>query len=618
MSAEFNFEELKATERLPSPPGVALAILQLVERDDAGLDELAELVQADPALSARLLRFANSPLIAPRRPIVAVKEAVSRIGMNGVRNLVLGLSLVGHYRTGECEGFDYPRFWAGSLAQGVTAALLVKEWRIAAPEECFTLGLLGDIGRLALATAWPREYADCLRHAGERNLTELEQERFTIDHRTLTCLLLHDWHLPAVFIEALQRSYQPPPRPEDRSAQLAWTFALARLGQRWCLAAPQTRAEVQAALEKPLQVVLPELVPEEFLAQVEAEWHTWGKLIEIPTTFPKKTRLAKGKAQPKPKEELPGLKILLVDDDTTLLLRLGKQLKEAGHQVETVKDGKAALKKILENPPQLVITDWRMHPMDGLSLCRILRDSPLGKRLYLIMLTANETEEDLIQAFDAGIDDYVTKPVSLRVLLARIRAAQRIVSLQEALEQEHTALEQRAKELELLNRKLEQLAHTDVLTGLPNRRYAIDRLTQELAESRRSGRPLSVMILDLDHFKRINDTLGHEAGDQVLVHAARIMRETVRSCDVVCRFGGEEFLVIAPSTDHYDGKRLAQRLCHAIADSQPKLPLPTPLTVSIGLATVHPDDDAKILLHRADEALYQSKSSGRNRVTVAD
>ncbi|WP_317704252.1 diguanylate cyclase [Methylomarinovum caldicuralii] len=311
------------------------------------------------------------------------------------------------------------------------------------------------------------------------------------------------------------------------------------------------------------------------------------------------------------------MKILLVDDDAMLLLRLSKQLKQAGHQVETVKDGKAALKKILECPPQLVITDWHMQPLDGLTLCRTLRDSPLGESIYVIMLTASETEDELVRAFDAGIDDYVTKPVSLRVLLARIKSAQRIVSLQEALTREHAALEHRARELELLNRKLEQLAHTDFLTGLPNRRYAIERLNQELAESRRGGRPLSVMILDLDHFKRINDTLGHEAGDRVLVHSARILRETLRSCDVACRFGGEEFLVIAPDTDSHDGKRLAERLCHAIAANQPELPLPAPLTVSIGLATASPGEDVKTLIHRADVALYHSKEQGRNRVTAA-
>ncbi|HEB77136.1 MAG TPA: HDOD domain-containing protein [Methylothermaceae bacterium] len=617
MSTKFDFEELKATDRLPSPPGVALSILQLVEREDADLDELAALVQADPALSARLLRFANSPVIAPRRPIVAVREAVSRIGMNGVRNLVLGLSLVGHYRTGECEGFDYPRFWAGSLARAVAAAGLAAPWRIAAPEECFTVGLLGDIGRLALATAWPREYAHCLRQAGQDNLTKLEQERFAIDHRALTCLLLHDWRLPTVFIEALEASHRPPDRPDERPAKLAWLFALARLAGRWCLADGEGKAALEKRFADRLGVVLPELEAGEWLAQTESEWHAWGKLIEIPTRFPKKPQPACRKKSPTQAEELPGLKILLVDDDAILLARLGKQLKQAGHRVETARDGKAALKRILESPPQLVITDWHMRPMDGLTLCRTLRDSPLGERLYLIMLTASETEEDLVRAFDAGIDDYVTKPVSLRVLLARIRAAQRIVGLQEALEREHAALEQRAKELELLNRKLEQLAHTDVLTGLPNRRYAIHRLTQELAESRRNGRPLSVMIVDLDHFKRINDTLGHEAGDRVLVHTARIMRESLRSCDVACRFGGEEFLVIAPDTDHHDGKRLAERLRRAIGERQPDLPLSAPLTASIGLATVHPGDDAKTLLHRADDALYQSKDNGRNRVTVA-
>jgi len=622
MSPEFNFEELKATDRLPSPTGVALAILQLVEREDANIEELASLVQADPALSARLLRFANSPMIAPRRPIVAVKDAVTRIGMRGVRNLVLGLSLVGHYRTGQCDGFDYNRFWAGSLALAVAASNLTAQLRLAAPEESFTVGLLADIGRLALATVWPQQYSHCLLEAQERDLTQLERQYFAIDHATLTGLLLRDWHIPEIFVQALDRCRFPPIEGSDRVAKIARMFALAIRMRNWCLAGAEERSRLQKGITVQVQDDGLSTETEELLSRIEAEWHEWGQLIEIPTHFPKTlaNKPQPGGSPPEPSQgkSLPGLKILLVDDDLLLLTRLTKQLKRAGHQVSTCRNGQEALKRILEDPPQLVITDWRMQPMDGLTLCRTLRDSPLGKQIYLIMLTASETEDDLVQAFDAGIDDYVTKPVSLRVLLARIRAAQRIISLTEALDREHLALEQRAKELELANRKLEQLAHTDVLTGLPNRRYAVKRLQQELAESCRNNLPLSVLLLDLDHFKRINDTMGHEAGDRVLAHTAHVMTTTIRSSDTACRFGGEEFLIIAPNTGPEAARQLGERVRHALeTHPPPDLRLDRPITASIGIAATRSSNDIRELLKRADEALYTSKANGRNRVTVA-
>jgi len=229
MSHEFNFEELKAADRLPSPPGVALSILQLVEQEDTSIEELSKLVQADPALSSKLLRFANSPLVASRRPIAAVQDAVTLIGMNGVRSLVLGLSLVGRYKTGECESFDYQRYWSGSLALAVAMASLSAHSRLVAPEESFTMGLLSDIGRLALATAWPEEYSRCLEQSqADNELSALEKERFAIDNAALTRLLLADWRLPEIFIEALCLSHQDEINRENRVGRLAGLFVFSR------------------------------------------------------------------------------------------------------------------------------------------------------------------------------------------------------------------------------------------------------------------------------------------------------------------------------------------------------------------------------------------------------
>ncbi|MBN2702457.1 MAG: diguanylate cyclase [Methylohalobius sp. ZOD2] len=628
MLNKFNFDELKATDRLPSPSGIALKVLELTSREDTTLEDLTYLIQADPALSSRLLKFANSSLIAHRRPIVAIQEAGVRIGMTGVRNLVLGLSLVGKYHSGACLSFNYDRFWAGSLAMAVTLSALAIRRRIIAPEETFTLGLLAEIGQLALATAWPEEYARCLEQAGSKefdseksfSLLALERKHFAIDQEKLTLLLLADWGLPKIFRDALALSKDLASAPDTRIQTLGSQITFARSIAAWCLA--QTREDHLPNLER--QASSHELNPDSltgFLEEIEAAWHSWGKVIEVRTDLPpelpcKEQVGATGRSPLL--QSMPGLDIVLVDNDPVLLAELSKELQKADHRVRIYRDARKAFKMILQNPPQLVIADWSMQPVDGLTLCRNLRRSSRGLHLYLILLTANENEDDLVRAFEAGIDDYVTKPINIKILLARISAGQRIAVLQSELAKERTELEHKAKELALANRKLEQLANTDLLTGLPNRRYAQRRLQQELTTARRHAQPLGIMVLDLDHFKDINDTLGHTVGDEVLQHAARIMQKALRASDVLCRWGGEEFLAIVPNTDLADTRKLAERIRGQLAEHQPtELTLKRLVTVSIGVGTFPPAGDLEQLLRLADDALYHAKGKGRNRVESA-
>jgi diguanylate cyclase (GGDEF)-like protein len=235
------------------------------------------------------------------------------------------------------------------------------------------------------------------------------------------------------------------------------------------------------------------------------------------------------------------------------------------------------------------------------------------------MITATENEDALVEAFDAGIDDYVTKPVNLRILLARINAGQRIIMLQQEVEQEKLDIKRFSDELAVANRRLAMMANTDILTGLPNRRYALTRLEQEWNTAQHYNRPLSVLMLDLDHFKSVNDTLGHDAGDTVLAHSAKLMKAASRTSDIVCRLGGEEFLVIATNTDGATALLLAERIRNAIQTNQPKdLSLIRPITVSIGVAgTIANKPDWKELIKLADHALYQVKADKRNAVQLA-
>jgi diguanylate cyclase (GGDEF)-like protein len=235
------------------------------------------------------------------------------------------------------------------------------------------------------------------------------------------------------------------------------------------------------------------------------------------------------------------------------------------------------------------------------------------------MMTSTEEESALIEAFNAGIDDYVTTPLSLKVLLARIRAGQRIITLQQEVEIERKDLQRYIAELAVANRRLELMANTDVLTGLANRRYSLNRLEQEGASAQRNKRPISVLMLDLDHFKSVNDSLGHDAGDLVLVHTAKIMRKCARTTDIPCRLGGEEFLVICPNTDGKAALLLAERVRKTIEKHQVEnVPLLKPMTVSIGVAcSIDGKISGKDLITLADEALYAVKRNKRNAVQLA-
>ncbi len=615
MNIEFNLNELKAADRLPSPSGTALAIIQLVQQHDVTVQQVSQLVKVDPALSGRILRFANSAAFGARRPIADVQTAVMMMGMQTVRDFALSLSLIGNNSKGRCQGFDYEAYWSRSLAISVSIAALTAREITVIPAESFTLGLLSDIGSLALATAWSEIYGECLSMAEGKQLLALERERFAIDHNALSLMLLADWGFPAVFLDALKLSFEMKVAGLTRTDQFARQLIFARLIGNYCVADEAHRAVLLPYLTAEAELhALDEPALLAFIDETIELWYEWGKLIDVKTDV----RQPLLKTVDTLESDLLGLNLLLVDDDPMMLARLSKQLAAAGNQVAVCRNGEAALKYVIEHKPQMVITDWRMKPMDGLALCKALRASVFGKNIYLIMLTSTEDEDALVEAFDAGIDDYVTKPISLRVLLARLRAGQRIITLQNELEKESRDIQRYTAELAAANRRLKSMVNTDVLTGLPNRRYALNRLEQEAATALRAKQPLSVLMLDLDYFKSVNDTLGHDVGDQVLIHAANLMRTTARTNDIACRLGGEEFLIIAPNTDGSTALLLAERVRNAIERNQPVgLELRYPITVSIGVAgSMGAQPSWKELMKRADDALYLVKQGSRNGVRL--
>lgn len=293
-------------------------------------------------------------------------------------------------------------------------------------------------------------------------------------------------------------------------------------------------------------------------------------------------------------------RVLLVDDSVVVHRLLQARLKHEDISLEMCLSGAEAMERIKAQAPSVILLDLQMPEMDGFEVLRRLKDSATTHNLPVIVLSGKSGSEDKVAAFDLGATDYITKPCDMAELRARLRAALRT---------------------ERLMRLLAERAEVDGLTGLANRAAFNKRWAEKVAEVHRYKCALSLAMIDADHFKRINDTYGHPAGDQVLQTIAQLLQQECRTPDVVCRYGGEEFALIMPSTAPADAAAVAERIRTAISQVVwPRHP-EHPVTVSIGLAGTPangPSVPAEQWIDLADKNLYNAKHSGRNRVMWTD
>jgi two-component system cell cycle response regulator len=629
-AGELRYHELKAAGDLPSPTGVALELLDLIQRDDSTIAQISKTIKADPALSGRLLKFANSPFVGQRRAIVAIRDAVLLVGMQVLRQLVLGLSVLSNYRKGRCENFDYQLFWSHSVATAVATQALCSELEDLPADEGFTCGLLSGVGKLALATVYPNEYSGILQRLADRGsdfeLLAPERTELMIDHVELGAAMVKDWGLPELHYRAIQTQYeQMKKNPEQpRSTQLAAVLDVARALADVCVSSDTLRsAKLAQLLDKSQRLGLDEAKLTGLFDGVVSQWCEWGTLLQVKSEDVPRfaTLLDKANESGGIRGNGEGLRVLVVDDDPVTVQVLTKQLRNAGHAVLHANDGRQALELAMSANPQLVITDWLMPEMNGLELVKALRNTNIGRRIYIIVVTAQQDENYMVQGFEAGADDYLIKPIEPRILQARIRASQRLIALQLEVEREREENRQYLSDLAVANRRLEQASLTDPLTGLPNRRQATYRLHQTWSAAVRNNTSLACMVIDIDDFKQINDTYGHVHGDTALKEVALVLRAAARSDDEVCRIGGEEFLIICADIDEQSAIATAERLRDAVAGH--KLTLghePKRVTISVGV-TVRSANEANPdkLLAAADKAVYKAKHDGKNRIVmVAD
>ena len=297
------------------------------------------------------------------------------------------------------------------------------------------------------------------------------------------------------------------------------------------------------------------------------------------------------------------MKIMVVEDDAITRRILETFLKKWGYEVTSVVDGSAAW-EIMQDPdaPNLVISDWMMPNMDGVELCEKIRGLEKTDYTYFILLTSKAEKKDIIKGLESGADDFIVKPFDQEELKSRVKIGKRIIRLEQ---------------------RITQLANTDFLTGIMNRRAFMARLEEEVNRSVRYKKGFSVIIADIDHFKKINDAYGHQAGDLVLQKFAGKLSEISRSYDFVGRYGGEEFIICLPETRAEQSGVIAERMRREIAGLEinlhDKSSKPVSVTASFGIAFCVVDCVGNIdsIIKMADDALYKAKAEGRNRVCVS-
>jgi PAS domain S-box-containing protein len=467
------FETLKSSGLLPSPKGPALAVVQLTRQDNVSSAQLARAIQPDPALVAHLLKLANACKAPGARSILALKDAIGILGLTAVRGLALGFSLMSDKRGSRCRTFNYPKFWSKNLARAVAMQALAASSHLIQSDEAFTLGLLSHIGELGLASLFPEDYARLLEPTALSNSSTerlaRELQSFEFDHADLTAALLDDWGFPESLIGPVSFHEQPEAAhfvAGSRAERLLLTLMLASKIANICLAAKDQRRAMIARLlllGGKLSIGADDLMA--LCDGIVRDWSDWCRLLEVPSQ-PMPPFVELMNAPPAPSLEqgdgltkvsaAEGFRVLVVDDDRSIRLLLMSLLTKAGYLCSEAENGRQGLELARTELPDLMIVDWMMPEMDGIELIRRLRETESGRAIYILLLTGLDQEARLVEAFAAGADDFLSKPLNANVLTARLLAGQRVVTLHREMGRDHTNLQRFATEFAKLNQRLQE------------------------------------------------------------------------------------------------------------------------------------------------------------------
>jgi len=499
-----HIQQLIAKElNFPSPPAIAVQILNAVQKDDAALSELGEIISTDPALTAKMLKIANSGFFTCNGEITNIKRAMSVLGTNIIKNIALSFVIAAELSGNGNTGFDYDDFWRCSVTAAVAAELLAKTLRHT-DDDIFVTALLQDIGMLVISLTKGDEYNALLKEARLTNDDPLirEKDKYGFDHQQVGYALLMSWNLPDSISEPILYHHQPEQAPGEcqKSAQIIY---------------------------------------------------------------------------------------------------YANQLSEIYNEVGGAEKARLLQQNLVEK-----------FSIDETQAAELLDD------------IATQSSE-ILETFELDPGDIKPYSVLLQEANAELgnlnlSTEQMILEMKEAKEK----AERLAHELQDANSRLKELVYRDGLTGLYNHRYFQESLANELARAIRYHSSVSLILFDIDFFKKVNDTHGHPAGDLVLMNIARTVDSAVRPCDIVARYGGEEFAVILPETSAAGVKVFAARVRRCVegiatlVDGQLIY-----VTISAGATTYtieQPDVSKDLLIETADRGLYMSKENGRNQVTVLE
>lgn len=576
--------QIQALGQLPSPSDTALKLFSLLNSNDAGLKEIAAVVKSNITLTIRLLRLANRPGTGAVRPVANVEEALLRLGLKVAVHLAAGLSVLDDalaHRRAEVASYLL-------LCRRSLAAAVVSEWLSdhpgvpAAAPEMFTSALLSRVGQLALLRFYPEAYAPMVESVPDPSaLIALERQSFGVDHAAVGAALLRDWGFPDFLVGVIQESEEHPERTDrqDRRSLMAQILRFS-----WEIA-PALEQGSLALVQQRLRPALAALGRDQSLATLDEQsrllyrhWQVWEKdqLSQQPgaqeSITPSRT------ASDSPEEQHP-LSILFCHPHARYPEGSIQALNEAGFQIVacTVLED-AARSMALGQADMLVV--W-LDPESVATQIQTLVTMLNDRAHALILLCDLQDETQRADLMIQGVDAILPEQTSNALLCAQVvRVAERL-RINQVLERERASHRQVLSQLVVTARKLHHQSLTDPLTDLSNRRMADAFLKRHWAQSERRRTPLSCMVIDMDHFKRINDDHGHDAGDRVLQAFAELLKVQCRQEDLAVRYGGDEFLLICPLTSLADLEFVQKRL---LAAAQ-QLTLDTgPLQFSCGMA----------------------------------
>ena len=607
-------------------------------KGDESREELIDLITNDVPLYATLcwlnLGVSKGMIQSPSRKEVA--GLVRFLGLELVRDIVLSMVILRSYRMGVCRRMERDNFWGQALARGVAAQQVGMMLGAKEPLRCFLSGLFLDLGKIVLAETYPGRYSGLLEKADGNDvvLRQLEREAFGVDRNSVAWATLRDYGVSRAVFEPMffascelrKRSSMLQPTEERLPDILRIATLIANL----------VTGDMQQRMD-----LWPDFIKERNCLEVSRDvmnnlgdkvvndWWFWGDLLTFPTRTvpgfgelsdwnergaePKRYNRTGGKSLVANSKGV-GLHVLLVEDDSIARLATRRKLEKAGHHVDVAVDGIQALAMLRQVPPQVILSDWHMPGMDGLELCKYVRSTEFGERMFFILFTGEVDETQIVRAYEAGIDDFIDKKSPLQILLARILSSRKSLQHWESIDRDRRIIRSHCENSRHQAAMMKRDSLTDTLTDLPNRRYAMDRLREEWARSDRSGANLGLVMMDIDLFKSVNDNHGHDVGDEVLKEVALTLKGVTRRGEAACRIGGEEFLIICSDADLDSTARCAERVRQAIeAKVVHSGTFHTNVTVSLGVAAKSAaTQDLNALFKATDEAVYHAKDSGRN------